>query len=505
MLLKFSQIVNRLYAFINETNHSKSGLWLPSIVALVMVIDKSWTLLERHEKAFYTGLTKFVDDCKPLVNSARNIKCPCKSCRTTLWVSIENLPKHITRYGWDPSYKTWVHHGEPDLPSPLPVINNTRQPQMSDMIELLNDLIYIPSNNKQNEPTQRDISEISNEPTQAKRNEFEELYASANEELYLGCDYVTRLDFIEKFTYFNVKGKLTDSIFNEMLEFFQHVFPTMKRYKLPPSYYAIKKKFKIIGLCHTANEMTWHATGKCTEPGKMQHPVDGRAWKNFDTKYPNFAKEKKIVRLGLAADGFNPFGNHSQAYSMWPVILITYNLPLWLCMKESYFMLTLLIPGLKSPGKDIDVYLRPLIDDLKVLWALKGVETIDVATCQKFNMRAMVLWTINDFPARSSLSGWSRQGYKACPTCNEDTLPVRVLGKTAYVGHKRFLKKPHKWRRSLEFNGEIEDGEPPRKFNRDQIQAQLVRLPTRVKGKHPSYEGVKIKRNVLVELNWTKL
>ncbi|GJS14732.1 hypothetical protein Tco_0409204 [Tanacetum coccineum] len=195
---------------------------------------------------------------------------------------------------------------------------------------------------------------------------------------------------------------------------------------------------------HTAKEMTWHATGKCTEPGKMQHPVDGRAWKNFDTKYPNFAKEPRNVRLGLAADGFNPFGNLSQAYSMWPVILTTYNLPPWLCMKESSFMLTLLIPGPKSPGKDIDVYLRPLIDDLKVLWALKGVETIDVATGQKFNMRAMVLWTINDFPARSSLSGWSGQGYKACPTCNKDTPSVRVLGKTTYVGHRRFLKKPHK-------------------------------------------------------------
>ncbi|GJU31172.1 hypothetical protein Tco_1174761 [Tanacetum coccineum] len=133
-----------------------------------------------------------------------------------------------------------------------------------------------------------------------------------------------------------------------------------------------------------------------------------------------------------------------------------------------------------------------------------GVETIDVATGLKFNMRAMVLWTINDFPARSSLSGWSGQGYRACPTCNEDTPSVRVLGKTAYVGHRRFLKKPHKWRRSLEFNGETENGDPPREFNRDAIMTQLARLPTRVKGKHPRFGGVKIKRNVLVELNWTK-
>ncbi|GJV26133.1 hypothetical protein Tco_1378828 [Tanacetum coccineum] len=412
---------------------------------------------------------------------------------------------------------------------------------MSDMTACLNDLNYIPLNNEQNEPTQGDIGETSNDPTQAKRNEFEELYASANEELYPGCDYVTRLDFMAKFTYFKVKGKLTDSIFNEMLEFFQFVFPLSKGYKLPPSYYAIKKTFKMIGLgyesinacvndcflfrgednkdkqlcpvcnmsrwkdnhimgkkvpkkvlryfsiiprlqhlyksSHTTNEMTWHATGKCTEPGKMQHPVDSRAWKNFDTRYPKFTAEPRNVRLGLATDGFNPFGNLSQSYSMWPVILTTYNLPPRLCMKESYLMLTLLIPGPKSPGKDIDIYLRPLIDDLKDLWALKGVKTIDVATGQKFNRRAMVLWTINDFPTQSSLSGWSGQGYMACPTCNKDTPSMRVLSKTAYVGHKRFLKKPHKWRMSRDFNGETEDGDSPREFDQDEILTQLDRLP----------------------------
>ncbi|GJS56338.1 hypothetical protein Tco_0629700 [Tanacetum coccineum] len=232
----------------DKTNHSKSGLGLPSIVALVMVIDKSWTSLGKHEKAFYTGLKKFVDDCKPLVDSAGNIRCPCKSCRLVLWVSIKHLSDHISKYGFDPSYKTWIHHGEPDLPPPPPVIDNTRQPQMSDMTACLNDSSYIPLNNEQNKPTQGDIGETSNDPTQAKRNEFEELYASSNEELYPGCNHVTRLDFMAKFTYFKVNGKLTDSIFNEMLEFFQIVFPAAKGYKLPPSYYAIKKTFKIIGL-----------------------------------------------------------------------------------------------------------------------------------------------------------------------------------------------------------------------------------------------------------------
>ncbi|GJX73973.1 hypothetical protein Tco_0312568 [Tanacetum coccineum] len=120
-------------------------------------------------------------------------------------VGIHQTPfrPHL-RHGFDPSYKTWIHHGEPDLPSPPPVIDNTRQPQ-SDMTTYLNDLSYIPLNNVQNEPTQGDIGKTSNDPTQAKRNEFEELYASANKELYPGCDHVTRLDFMAKFTYFKVK------------------------------------------------------------------------------------------------------------------------------------------------------------------------------------------------------------------------------------------------------------------------------------------------------------
>nr|GFC25685.1 hypothetical protein [Tanacetum cinerariifolium] len=75
---------------------------------------------------------------------------------------------------------------------------------------LLNDHSYIPLNNEHNEATQGDIGETSNKPTLATRNEFEELYASANEELYPGCDYVTRLDFMAKFTYSKVKEMLAD-------------------------------------------------------------------------------------------------------------------------------------------------------------------------------------------------------------------------------------------------------------------------------------------------------
>ena len=76
-------------------------------------------------------------------------------------------------------------------------------------------------------------------------------------------------------------------------------------------------------------------------------------------------------------------------------------------------MMALLIPGCHVPGKDIDVYLQPLIVELKELWE-KYVQTFDVMDKSYFIMCAIVLWTINDFPAYGIVSGYRTQGYKAC-------------------------------------------------------------------------------------------
>ncbi|GJR43572.1 putative reverse transcriptase domain-containing protein [Tanacetum coccineum] len=192
------------------------------------------------------------------------------------------------------------------------------------MTACLNDLIYIPRNNEQNKPTQGDIDQTSNKPTHANGNEFDELYASANEELFL-----SRGSSKEDEKTITQWGK---KVPKKVLHYFLIIPRLQHLYKSN----------------HTAKQMTWHATGKSTE-----------------------------------------------------------------------------------------------------------------------------------------------NGYMACPTCNEDNPSVRVLSKTAYVGHKRFLKKPYKWRRSLKFNGETDNKDPPRKFTRDEIVTQLDRLPTREKGKHPSYRGMK--------------
>ena len=49
------------------------------------------------------------------------------------------------------------------------------------------------------------------------------------------------------------------------------------------------------------------------------------------------------------------------------MVLIPYNLPPWMCMKQTFVMLSLLIPGPTALGNDIDIYLQPLIDELNDL------------------------------------------------------------------------------------------------------------------------------------------
>jgi len=59
-------------------------------------------------------------------------------------------------------------------------------------------------------------------------------------------------------------------------------------------------------------------------------------------------------------------------------LLVPYNLPHWMCMKQMSFILSLVILGPSSPSMDIDVYLQPLIDEVQELWNVR-VRTFDAS------------------------------------------------------------------------------------------------------------------------------
>ncbi|KAL0420278.1 UNVERIFIED_CONTAM: hypothetical protein Slati_3050700 [Sesamum latifolium] len=116
---------------------------------------------------------------------------------------------------------------------------------------------------------------------------------------------------------------------------------------------------------HSCEYMTWHT--KCVEDETMTHPAHGEAWVHFDTTHPQFSSEPRNI-----------------------------------------------------PGKNLDIFLRPLIDELKTLWT-KGIQTYDACKKENFQMRATLLWTITDFPANAMVLGWSTHGLMACPYCMEFT------------------------------------------------------------------------------------
>jgi hypothetical protein len=78
----------------------------------------------------------------------------------------------------------------------------------------------------------------------------------------------------------------------------------------------------------------------------LRMPADGSALNYIEEKWPIFKEEPRNVRLSLAADGVNPFGELRSTYSVWPVFVINNNLPPWMSIKREHTMLAMIVPGI---------------------------------------------------------------------------------------------------------------------------------------------------------------
>ncbi|XP_023745410.2 uncharacterized protein LOC111893554 [Lactuca sativa] len=190
----------------------------------------------------------------------------------------------------------------------------------------------------------------------------------------------------------------------------------------------------------TAASMRWHAKNHGQDIGVMCHPSDSEDWKQFDISYPVFAAERRNVRLALCTNGFQPHGASGKQYSSWPIIITPYNLPPSMCMKEPYMFLTAIVPGPANPKQKLDVFLQPVVAELKQLWE-EGVLTYDVSLRQNFQLRATLMWTISDFPAYGMLSGWTTAGKLACPHYGKHTQAFRLQNEKIKFIKNRVEKK----------------------------------------------------------------
>jgi hypothetical protein len=91
--------------------------------------------------------------------------------------------------------------------------------------------------------------------------------------------------------------------------------------------------------------MDFHAKNRSRDD-VLRMPADGSALNYIEEKWPIFKEEPRIVRLSLAADGANPFGELRSTYSVWPVFVINNNLPPWMSIKREHTMLAMIVPGI---------------------------------------------------------------------------------------------------------------------------------------------------------------
>ena len=163
-------------------------------------------------------------------------------------------------------------------------------------------------------------------------------------------------------------------------------------------------------------------------------------------------------------------------------------------MTREYMFLTLIIPGPSNPKGKIDVYLQPLIDELKLLWD-EGIPTYDASLRQNFCMHAALLWTINDFPAYSMLSGWTTMGRLSCPICMENSkaFQLKYGRKTSFFDcHRQFLPNNHQFRRNRDsfYKNRVERSKPPPRLSGDEVLHRVQNLPKVVEhGKTIPIEG----------------
>ncbi|XP_056687930.1 uncharacterized protein [Spinacia oleracea] len=484
-------------------------------------MDRSWISNSKPgDPQYEAGIRDFVNFAVQNAGDRSRLPCPCFKCHNFLYRRIDEILGHLSKNAFDRTCTRWVWHGE-----------NFEGTRTSDSGNDVHDVHEGPDVNDIPNANEGDRLGDMIRAAQDKFAEnpatFEGVLKDSETPLYPGCSKYTRLSIILRL--YNVKAGhgLTDQCFDEVLEVSKDMLPddnvlasgayeakkilipmglpyekihacpndcvlyqnereslknfpvcNASRYKekegVPAKvlwYFPIVPKFKrLFSNADDAQKLTWHFYGR-NKDGLLRNPADSPQWRFIDGKYPEFRKEKRNLRLALSTDGMNPFGSLSSMHSTWPVILVTYNLPPSLCMKRKYMMLTLLISGPKQPGNDIDVYLAPLIDDLKILWE-KGVNVFDAHQNETFNLRAMLFCTIQDFPAYGNLSGYTVKGKTACPIC-EDRMKGKWLKnskKMVYFDHRPFLPCDHPYRKQKKaFNGKQEFKKRPRDLSGEEV------------------------------------
>jgi hypothetical protein len=239
----------------------------------------------------------------------------------------------------------------------------------------------------------------------------------------------------------------------------------------------IMPRLKQLFVCEEmAQQMRWHKEGirDSKDPDIMSHPVDAEAWHALDHFDPEFVMEHMSVSLGLSTDGFQTYNSDNNVYSCWPVFIMPYNLPPNKCLKEGFIFLTLVILGPKEPMKQMNIFLRLLMEELKELW--QRVDVYDSHLKCEFNLWAAYLWSIHDYLTYGKFVGRCVHGRLNCPVCMDESDAFRLQHgrKVSFFDcQRRFLPLRHEFRgdkESFKKGRNIRKGPPKQKLEADIVK-----------------------------------
>src|SRR6266508_2835659 len=117
-------------------------------------------------------------------------------------------------------------------------------------------------------------------------------------------------------------------------------------------------------------------------------------------------------------------------------------------MQRKNIFVSLIIPGLEYPGKNLSVFMQPLVDDLEDSW-VNGTQTYDRDTRTNFEMRVWFHYSMHDLPAFALFCGWCTHRKMPCPVCMQALIFIWLKkgGKySAFDQHRQFLPEGHPFR-----------------------------------------------------------
>ncbi|XP_074356115.1 uncharacterized protein LOC141695802 [Apium graveolens] len=311
--------------------------------------EEIWINLPRSSDEYINGVKNFVKNVMAKYAVGAELKCPCGNFNSKMWWAPDDVFNHLVCKGHSLDVVKWIYD-----------VSNLGDTDVRDC--------EINIGFEDNHNQMLNLTYTNREPNSDARK-FYRLVEDGKRPLYPGSKKISRLSFLIRLYHWKCLNGVTQTAFGEILQLLKEAFPDIeiptsfnfakniirdlrldyqkihacpndymlycgknqnevscntcgvsrwrdteeehKKDQIPAKvmrYFPLKPRLQRMYMCKEFTKlMNWHVVDR-KKDGMLRHRADGIAWKTIDAKYPTFSSENQNIRLGIASDGFNPFG-----------------------------------------------------------------------------------------------------------------------------------------------------------------------------------------------------